>query len=176
MSSCSITHHARLATVADVLELVRLRSLMFESMGVESTADWHGAARDRITEGLGDGSLLAAVVDSPLPAGGLASSGIAVIVEQMPGPTHPTGIEARISSMCTDPGHRRQGLAAAVLDRLLAELHDRGIQRIELHATPEGRPLYASRGFGPRPGGDEMRLSSSIGEVSRKADAHRDTR
>ena len=132
---------------------------MFESMGVDTNAsDWQDAASARLTEGLGGGHLVVAVVDAPDPVGGLAASGIAAIVEQLPGPTNPTGLEARISSMSTNTGHRRQGMASAVLDRLLAELDDRGIERIELHATPEGRPLYESRGFGPRPGGDEMRL------------------
>jgi GNAT superfamily N-acetyltransferase len=49
--------------------------------------------------------------------------------------------------MCTRPEVRGQGLGRAVLEAVLAWFQERGVTRIELHATDQGAPLYASVGF-----------------------------
>jgi len=148
--------------VHDIPELIRLRALMFESMGVETDqpeqAQWRERAALVIEERFAAGTLLAVVIDSTEVDGALVSSGMASISQQLPGPTNPSGYEARISSISTDPAHRRRGHGGAVLDRLLAELDHRQVRRVELHATEDGRSLYESRGFQLRPGGTEMRL------------------
>jgi hypothetical protein len=45
-----------------------------------------------------------------------------------------------------------------VLDRLVDELFRRGVEEIELHATPGGEPLYRRSGFTTDVGGVNMRL------------------
>lgn len=132
---------------------------MFESMGVDpEQTEWRRVAATAVAERFAAGTLLAVVIDSTDHTGELIASGMASINRQLPGPRNPTGYEARISSISTERDHRRQGLAGAVLDRLISELGTRGITRVELHATDDGRSVYESRGFRPRPGGVEMRL------------------
>jgi ribosomal protein S18 acetylase RimI-like enzyme len=54
-----------------------------------------------------------------------------------------------IIDMAVLPDHRRQGLGAAVLDHLLAQIGDRAPDGawVNLLADPPGRALYRSRGF-----------------------------
>ncbi len=153
------TQLPRLASADDIPELIRLRAVMFDSMGVDSDqTDWRSVATCALAERFAAGTLIAVVIDSSDHDAELIASGMASINRQLPGPRNPTGYEARISSISTERDHRRRGLASAVLDRLISELDARGISRVELHATDDGRSLYESRGFRPRPGGVEMRL------------------
>ncbi len=139
-------------------ELVRLRAVMFESMGVDaSDTEWRVACRAHLDERLGDGRVIGAVVDKPR-GGGLAASALAELSARLPGPSRPTSSYAYLSSVSTDPVWRRRGMARAAVSLLLDELHRRGMFRTELHATPEGQPLYRSFGFVPRGGETEMRL------------------
>ncbi|MBI3969862.1 MAG: GNAT family N-acetyltransferase [Chloroflexi bacterium] len=55
-----------------------------------------------------------------------------------------------ILSMWCEPAHRRRGLEA-----ILAWCRERGIRRITLHASLQGRPLYERHGFVQT---NEMRL------------------
>jgi GNAT superfamily N-acetyltransferase len=154
-----LAYAARLATTADVPELVRLRAVMFESMGVATSAPtWRAHCAEFLEERIGDGRLIGAVVDAPGDGTALASSALAELSQRMPSPTRPGGLHAHLSSVSTEPGWRRRGMARAVLSLLVAEVRDRGARRAELHATSEGEPLYRSIGFVERPGGLEMRL------------------
>ena len=62
-----------------------------------------------------------------------------------------------MSNIATDAAWRRSGLARAITRALLADAQERGIGRIELHATPDGIGLYRSLGFVERGGKPEMR-------------------
>ena len=55
---------------------------------------------------------------------------------------------ASIAKMVVAPSAQRRGLGAKVLDALLVEAERRSLVRVGLVATPAGRPLYQSRGFG----------------------------
>jgi len=52
-----------------------------------------------------------------------------------------------VGNMIVDPSHRRRGIAAAILDGVVAFLDERGCTRLELSATDAGRPLYEKYGF-----------------------------
>jgi GNAT superfamily N-acetyltransferase len=64
-----------------------------------------------------------------------------------PGPTNPGGLEAYILNVYTRPEARRQGLARALVERLVEEARAAGVTRIWLRASDEGRPLYELMGF-----------------------------
>lgn len=66
--------------------------------------------------------------------------------------------------MWTEPAHRRQGLGSRVLDAMLAWSRANGIRRLTLHASADGRPLYAKYGFKQT---NEMRLDLPAGEPRR---------
>lgn len=149
---------ARFALVSDAFELVRLRAVMYESLGVDtSDPEWRADCRAHLEDRLGDGRLIGTVVDRPR-APGLAASALAELATRIPAPSGPTGTYAYLSSVSTDPAWRRQGMARAVVSLLVDELRSRGVRRVELHATADGEPLYRSFGFVPRVGGREMRL------------------
>ena len=138
----------------DVDELVRLRRLMFESMGIEVSAADDAATGLVLADGLASGDFFAAVVDA---AEGLAACGIGMVLRRVPAPGNPTGLSGYVGSMVTDHGHRRQGHARAVLTALLGRFDDLGIHRISLHATEVGAPLYLSEGFTPPPNPELVR-------------------
>ena len=147
----------RRATPADAEELVRLRAVMFEAVGpLPTSREWADRAVDHFRRELAGDALVGAVVGAP--DGGLASCGVIRFQRWIPSPGNPTGWAAYISSMCTDHPYRRQGHARRVLARLLDEAFARGIERIELHAAPDGVELYRSVGFVERTGGTEMQF------------------
>jgi GNAT superfamily N-acetyltransferase len=78
----------------------------------------------------------------------VAGSGL-VPFERPPAPGNPLGLEAYILNMYTLPAWRGQGIARALLMRLLAFSQELGVSKVWLHASAEGRPLYESVGFVP---------------------------
>jgi ribosomal protein S18 acetylase RimI-like enzyme len=147
---------ARLATTDDIGEIVRLRRVLFESLGA-TEGGWEHTCAAILDRGISEGWMVVCVVDQPM-GDALAAVGTAEIQQRLPGPANPSGLLGYIGTMATDPAFRRRGLASAILDRLVTELRARGVDRIELHATPAAEPLYRTAGFADRPGGVEMRL------------------
>jgi len=149
----------RRAGPVDAVELVRLRTLMFVSMGIVADGpDWQAAAIDRFETGLAGPDLVGAAVDAP--GGGLAGCGVIEFEQQIPSPANPTGRVGYLSNMSTDTPWRRCGIARAILCELLDEADRRGVRRVELHATRDGIDLYRSVGFAERTGGVQMRRDS----------------
>lgn len=148
----------RFAGASDVDELVRLRAVMFESLGVDTTpSGWRDRCRVHLHKRIGDGTLIGAVVDRP-DTTGLVASVLAELSTKMPAPSRSTGSSAYLLSVSTDPQWRRRGLSRASVSFLLDELRRRQVRRVDLHATPDGEQLYRSLGFLPRAGGKPMRL------------------
>lgn len=155
----------RRADERDVPELVRLRRLMFEEMGLDtSDIGWEAAAHRVIAQEMASDRLIAVVADVPTTAGALAASGIVQFEVGLPVPGIESPGRAHISSMSTDREHRRRGLASAILDDLLQVCAARGVEVIGLHATAHGRSIYERRGFQTRDGNPEMRLIRRIGD------------
>jgi ribosomal protein S18 acetylase RimI-like enzyme len=139
----------RWATAADIGELVRLRRVMFEAMGMEVTAADDEATRVVLGPGLDSGEFFAAVIDSGAADGHLAACGIGMTARRVPSPGNPEGRYGYVQSMVTDERDRRQGHARAVLRALLDRFGQLGIARVDLHASAMGEPLYRSEGFRP---------------------------
>ncbi len=148
----------RRARPADAAELVRLREVMFDAMGlVGGSPEWRDVAVQVFETALASGRMVGFVVDDPQVTGRLAACGVVEYEPRLPSPANPRGGLAYISNIGTDPAWRRRGFARAVTDALLTDARARGIVRIELHATPEGIDLYRSLGFVERGGNPEMR-------------------
>lgn len=62
-----------------------------------------------------------------------------------------------LMNVYTAEGHRRQGIASMLLDRLISDARAEGITCIDLSATAMGKPVYLKKGFIER-GNTEMRL------------------
>jgi GNAT superfamily N-acetyltransferase len=54
-----------------------------------------------------------------------------------------------VGNMIVAEGHRRRGIGSVIVEAVIAFLTERGSTRLELYATPAGRPLYARHGFEP---------------------------
>lgn len=141
----------RWATIDDIDELVRLRRIMFESMGETFDDDVAAAAADAFRRGLPTGEFFAAVVDGDVGVPGgqpwLAACGVGMVSVRLPGPGSRSGRWGYVQSMVTDERARRRGHARAVMAALLDRFVAEGLPAVELHASTMGEPLYRSMGF-----------------------------
>ncbi|MGD0140126.1 MAG: GNAT family N-acetyltransferase [Tepidisphaeraceae bacterium] len=85
----------------------------------------------------------------------VASSGL-VFHRHPPSNRNPTGREAYIMNMYTDPAWRRRGIASRLLQLLIEYARQNDCGKISMHALPGGRSIYANAGFVPIE--TEMRL------------------
>jgi GNAT superfamily N-acetyltransferase len=149
-------YRVRPATLDDVPVLAYQRCAVFVATGAidpAGTPALDAAERRYLTRAMPDGTFVAWLVEhrgEVVAGGGLQLR----TLQPRPGYVHgePEGL---VVSMWTEPAHRRRGLGRQVLDALLAWCRARGIRRVTLHASTEGRPLYERVGFRPT---NEMRL------------------
>ena len=71
---------------------------------------------------------------------------IAVDNERIVGIVNERG-NGRISMMFVDGKYHRQGIATALMERIVCELKMRGIDKVNLHSSPYGVPFYKHFGF-----------------------------
>jgi GNAT superfamily N-acetyltransferase len=142
-------YRIRLATLDDVDELVRLRLDFLVEVGNLKAGDDDGgelgaAMREYLVRKLPAGGFLAWVAES----GGaiVATSGV-TIFERPPNGANPSGLEAYLSNMYTLPDWRGRGLGTALVATIVAHLKATRVRRVWLHATEQGRPVYAKAGF-----------------------------
>jgi GNAT superfamily N-acetyltransferase len=146
----------RTATPADAAVLAAQRRALFEALGQvdrPAGAELEAATRRYIEEALPAGTYYGWLVEAGTAA--VAGGGVQ-LRSLLPRPGYVHGeAEGLILGMWTEPDHRRLGLAAAVLEAILAWSDARGLRRLSLHASAMGRPLYARYGFTAT---NEMRL------------------
>ncbi len=141
--------------------MVRLAELMFrplvgDALPEEAWEAWRHASRQALTERQ-DQDAAVSVVDHPEAPGRLVASGAGVLATRMPNPWHPDGRAGYVQWMSTDEAFRRRGFGRAVLLAVLDWFETSGVDNVELHATPQGEPLYRSEGFWRGSGGLPMR-------------------
>lgn len=139
----------RRATVGDASLIAEHRASMFLDMGrisQEEHALLKSASRTYLQKAIPEQEYLAWLVESAeqhvVAGGGL------ILRQLMPRPGHlEGGKEAQILNIYTDPAHRRHGLARLIMSSMMDWCKEQGINRITLHASEFGRPLYESLGF-----------------------------
>lgn len=148
----------RPARPQDAAELVRLRRVMLAAMsGEDRRGPWEAASELLLRQGLftpgGDGRFGAFVVDADAGAGAgrLAACAVGTVEQRLASPGGPAGLFGFVFNVCTDPAYRGRGYARAVTAALLDWLADRGVTRVDLHATPQAEGLYRSMGFTEHP-------------------------
>jgi ribosomal protein S18 acetylase RimI-like enzyme len=155
----------RPADVADVSHLAYHRAAMFRDMGQLAThqeAPLKDATRDYLRVALPRGEYLAWVAeDSAAPPAIIGGAGVQlrpILPRPRPGTEDvELGPEAIILNVYVEPAWRRRGVAEALMRAVLDALAGRGIHRIVLHASDDGRRLYERLGFVQT---NEMRLES----------------
>jgi GNAT superfamily N-acetyltransferase len=85
----------------------------------------------------------------------VAMSGV-TLFERPPNGANPSGLEAYLSNMYTLPAWRGRGIGTALVATAVAHLKQTRVRRVWLHATEEGRPVYAKAGFVPDEKGMEL--------------------
>lgn len=85
-----------------------------------------------------------------------AGCGSICITDELPSPDNPTGRCAWVMSVYVRQGFRNQGVAHAIVERLVEEAKTAGCGKIFLETTAEGRSVYKSIGFDEIP--DIMRF------------------
>lgn len=139
---------ARIATIEDSAEIVRLAALLFESMGLSTAWEprWREEGERHVRDRLGE-DLAVFVIDDPQRAGGLVASAAGTIARRLPTPTNPAGLSGYVQWVCTDARYRGQGFARAVMKGLLDWYDARDVGTVELHSTLVAESLYLGLGF-----------------------------
>lgn len=78
------------------------------------------------------------------------------LYHEMPSPDNPNGKCAYLMNIYARPQFRRHGIGDAVVRWLIGQAEERGITKIYLESSEDGRPLYRSIGFREMP--DMMKL------------------
>ncbi|MFI5679425.1 GNAT family N-acetyltransferase [Streptomyces cellulosae] len=155
----------RRASVDDAPEVLRLRQVMIDSVfaGADTAAaatQWHSASlptlRARLAEP--DGDFVAFVVDRPERPGALAALVAGTLEYRIGRADNPHGRVGHVFSVATDPDARRRGYARACMEELLQWFRERGVPHVDLNASAQAEPLYASLGFARKPD-PSMRLT-----------------
>jgi GNAT superfamily N-acetyltransferase len=141
----------RLATLDDIDELVSLRLAFLEEvgslLGEEADRREVGDAFGRyLRRKLPTGEFLAFVAADAETGEIVATSGL-TFFERPPNGRNPAGVEAYLSNMYTIPGWRGKGLGAALVEAIVNHVKETPARRIWLHATEQGRRVYAKAGF-----------------------------
>jgi len=79
--------------------------------------------------------------------GRIIGTGGLVLFERPPVAANLSGREAYMMNMYTMPEWRRQGVARTLLQEILCFVKQTSAERIWLHATVDGKPLYEKYGF-----------------------------
>lgn len=104
------------------------------------------AQKDKLTQQLPGGSCvawLAVCKDTFVASGGVT------ILKTVPVPEDPSCETAFLHSIYTLPPMRGQGIASAILELLIQECRTRGITRVQLITSKQGRSVYRKKGFQP---------------------------
>jgi ribosomal protein S18 acetylase RimI-like enzyme len=142
-------NEVRRAKPEDAEELMRLRMVMLAGMPGATPPEpgpWLEAGADVLRRQLADPAerLAAFVVDAP---DGLAACVVGAIDERLPGPGGSSRWRGYIYNVATDPAFRRRGFSRACMQALLSWFAERGVEVVDLRASPDGEPLYTSLGF-----------------------------
>ncbi|MEU6812225.1 GNAT family N-acetyltransferase [Streptomyces sp. NPDC046831] len=144
----------RRALPEDAEELLRLRQVMIDSVfSADSSAEWHTESLPTVRRRLAepDGGFAAFVVDHPERPGALAALVAGTVEYRIGRAGNPHGRVGHVFSVATDPAVRRRGYARACMETLLEWFRSQGVRQVDLNASAEAEPLYASLGFVRKP-------------------------
>ncbi|MBX3027318.1 GNAT family N-acetyltransferase [bacterium] len=152
-------YRLREATVADAAVVAHHRVAMFRDMNALGAADGamlETASRRHLAAALADGSYRGWVLED---ADGVVAGGGLMLRSLLPRPGYlEGGMEGYVLNVYTEPTHRRRGLARRLMAAILAWCDAARVSRVSLHASDDGRALYAALGFAPT---NEMRRDTA---------------
>lgn len=159
----------RLATVADIPAIASHRAQMFIDMGtldesqrLPMTDATMRYLRTAIPAGEYVGWMACPTGDPSTVVAGAGIQHRRILPRAVSTPTGVQvmdGREAIVINVYTEPAWRRRGVAQAVMARLIDDVRAMPVQRLVLHASDEGRPLYDRLGFVAT---NEMRYTGTL--------------
>jgi len=150
MQTYTIVH----ASTADADVIAGHRVGMFRDMGQVPSealaAGLQSASASALAELLRDGAYVGWLA---IDHGRRVIAGAGVHIKHQLPRISPDGSHVEVApvplvvNVYTEPEWRRRGIARALMQTLMAWAVDRGFDRVVLHASDDGRPLYESLGF-----------------------------
>lgn len=148
--------HIDTGTLDDLEILVSHRLRMFEEIRPdkkEYLQDFDTVTEKWIARKLNDSNFLAFIAKND--SGTVVGSGCILIKEDQPRPANLRIQVPYLLSMYTEPEFRGKGVGSMIVRKVIEWSKDNGYDRIDLHASPLGRPMYEKFGFTQT---NEMRL------------------
>ncbi|MCR5489756.1 MAG: GNAT family N-acetyltransferase [Saccharofermentans sp.] len=134
----------RKLTPSDLDTFISMRITQLREEGATENIDLVPALKDYYNRHLADGTFVSwLALDGEKIIG---TSGMS-FVEKPPYFSCPTGRIGLLSSMYTDPGYRRMGIAKELLDRVVNEAREYGCGAVHITASDMGVKLYTAYGF-----------------------------
>ena len=134
----------RKMTKNDLEIFIRMRIAQLREEGATEELDLVPALRDYYHRHMADGTFVSwLALDGERIVG---TSGMS-FVEKPPYFSCPTGRIGLLSSMYTDPGYRRQGIAKELLKRVVEEARAYDCGSVQITASDMGVLLYTDFGF-----------------------------
>ena len=123
---------------------IEMRINQLKEEGAQEDTDLRPALRDYYMRHMENGTFISwiAVDDGKI----IGTSGLS-FVEKPPYFGCPSGKIGLLSSMFTDPGYRRKGIARELLHRVIKDARDYGCGTIQITASETGVKLYTACGF-----------------------------
>jgi len=138
----------RIATIADITQLLNISMRTFSDSRAEMSPCEIESKRREIRR------YFEVYLRSPLSRTWVAevnhevvSLGTITFFVRAARPSIPAAIEAYLANIYTQPEYRRQGYATTILTAAKSYAQSQGINRIWLHTTEAGRPVYEAAGF-----------------------------
>ena len=131
-------------TKDDLDVFIQMRINQLREEGAKEDIDLVPALKDYYQRHMSDGTFVSwLAIDGEKIVG---TSGMS-FVEKPPYFGCPSGKMGLLSSMFTDPTHRRQGIAKELLDRVVKEARNYGCGTVQITASDMGVKLYTAYGF-----------------------------
>jgi GNAT superfamily N-acetyltransferase len=140
----------RLATVEDIPIILAQRRAMFQDMGTLDLAALEAMEvrfRPWVQQKMEQGEFFTWLAEDD--RGRVVAGAGLWVQEWAPTPHYLEGRRGYVLNVYTHPDYRRRGLARRLMLVIEAWCREHGIPVLTLHASPDGRPLYESLGFGP---------------------------
>ncbi len=128
----------------DLDTFIAMRIAQLREEGAKEDIDLTPALRDYYSRHMADDTFISWIAEDNGRI--IATSGMS-IVEKPPYFGCPTGRIGLLSSMFTDSGYRRMGIARELLSRVVDEARVRGCGTVQITASDMGVLLYTSFGF-----------------------------
>lgn len=138
----------RRATISDIELIIEYRIIFLteaqNNLTEEKSLVLRNSLRDYLVKSLADDTFISWIAEyDNLPVG---FSGM--VMREQPGNVEvPKGTTAYILNMFTISEFRKNGIASRLFSKLIEEARLRNADRIDLHATKEGEPIYRQFGF-----------------------------